>query len=69
MESGLICGAQGVATASAASSDVVVGSSLGFRLRQHKRRDAEPRRDRQTGNNKKVRSATLDRKKGVTGKY
>ena len=79
MGSGLICGAQAMATASAASSNVVggadesvvpshlkkslgtnflrsvvVGSSLGFCLRPHKRRDSEPRRDRQSGNKKKT---------------
>ena len=33
---------------------VVVVSTLRFRLRPHKRRDPKPRRDRQTGNQKKT---------------
>ena len=46
--------------------DLTSGSSLGFRLRPLNRRDPKPRRDRQTGNQKKnVRSATLVRKNGV----
>ena len=34
--------------------DLMSGSSLGFRLRPHNRRDPKPRRDRQTGNQKKA---------------
>ena len=44
--------------------ELTSGSSLGFRLRPHNRRDPQPRRDRQTGNQKKsMRAATLNWKK------
>ena len=45
--------------------DLTSGSSLGFRLRPHNRRDPSLRCDRQTGHQKNVRSAPLVRKKGV----
>ena len=45
--------------------DVASGSSLGFRLRPHNRRDPEPGRDRQKGTKKSVRAGANGRKKGV----
>ena len=44
---------------------VVVGSSLGFRFRPHKRRNLNPVAITKPGTKINVRSATLDRKKGV----
>ena len=45
--------------------DLTSGSSLGFRLRPHNRRDPKPRHDRQNGTKKSVRRGTINRKKGV----
>ena len=46
--------------------DLTSGSSLGFRLRPHNRRDPKPRRDHQNGTKKKsVRAGAIGRKKGV----
>ena len=46
--------------------DLMSGSSLGFRLRPHNRRDPKPRRDCQNGTKKEnVRAGAIGRKKGV----
>ena len=47
--------------------DLTSGSSPGFRLRPHNRRDPNPRRDRQYGTKKKsVRAGASNWKKGVS---